>query len=257
MMIEILLVGLLGTVFGSFLNVLILRLREGVTILGRSECPGCRVPLKARHLVPVLSWILLRGRCAFCGRSIHVQYPVVEFLAGCLFVLAYIRHPWFLDVVLLPAFAVESVLLLGLLSLVVFDFRWKLLPIEPMVLLAVLAGTWNIFSGELPWTSVVLGVMIASLFLGVQVVVSKGRWLGEGDPWLAAFMGAWLGWPGVGIALYLTYVVGGLIVALLWLFGVVRRGTRIPFAPLLAGGTLVALVYGDVLRGWMERFLGI
>lgn len=242
---------------GSFLNVVILRMKEGMTLWGRSRCPECEGTLKARHLVPVLSWLVLRGRCAFCRRAIHPQYPLVEFASTCLLVLAYVRHPWIPDISLLSVFVVESFLLLGLLGLVVFDLRWKLLPIEPMVLLTVMAGSWNIFSSHLPWSSVLLGVLVGGGFLGLQVLLSKGKWLGEGDPWLGAFMGAWLGWPAVGMALYATYVGGGLIVGLLWILGVVRRGTRIPFAPLLAGGTLVALLYGDLFGVWMRQFLSL
>ena len=96
---------------------------------------------------------------------------------------------------------------------------------------------------------------IPGLFLGFQVLISHGRWMGEGDPWLGILMGAWLGWPHVGIALYLTYVLGGLGIGLLWLLGIVKRGTRIPFAPLLALGTLGVLIFGETLEGWARLLL--
>lgn len=89
------------------------------------------------------------------------------------------------------------------------------------------------------------------------MLISGGRWLGEGDPWLGVFLGAWLGWPRVGIGLYLTYVVGGLILGLLLLVGIVRRGTRIPFAPLLALGAFAALLFGDRLEEWMHLIFNL
>jgi prepilin signal peptidase PulO-like enzyme (type II secretory pathway) len=89
-------------------------------------------------------------------------------------------------------------------------------------------------------------------FLGAQVWLSRGRAVGEGDPWLGALMGAYLGWPHIGIAFYITYVLGGVIILLLYVLGIVRRGSRIPFAPFLALGTLGAVLYGRVVEEWVK-----
>lgn len=253
MLIACLLAGIVGAVFGSFLNVLIIRLYKGITILGRSECPHCRTTLRPQHLVPVLSWIWLRGRCATCQYAIHIQYPLVEIVSAAIFVVVYLRHPLHADLSLWPLFAVESVFLLLLLALSVFDLRWKILPIEPMVVATVLAVAWNVLSGTLPWTSVVLGMIVAGGFLGIQVWLSRGRAMGGGDPWLGLLMGAFLGWPQVGIALYFTYIIGGGIVLVLYLFGAVRKGSRIPFAPFLVLGTVGAMLYGQVIEMWVRR----
>ncbi len=253
MLVVYLLAGLLGAIIGSFLNVLIIRLYKGITIMGRSECPHCRTTLRPQHLVPVLSWIWLRGRCATCQHPIHIQYPLVELAAAIILVVVYVRYPLLANPSLWPLFVTESLFLLLLLALVVFDLRWKVLPIEPMVIAAVIAAAWNILSGTLPWMSVLIGILVGGGFLGAQVWLSRGRAMGGGDPWLGVLMGAFLGWPQVGIALYLTYILGGGIVLVLFLLGMVRRGSRIPFAPLLALGTLGAVLYGPVVEAWIRE----
>lgn len=253
--LEVLFAFMLGASLGSFLNVLILRLRDGISILGRSQCPACSTKLHPRHLVPIFSWLALRGRCSFCRHPIHIQYPLVEIASACLVVLAYVRHPVLQDPQAWPIFLMECLLLLFLLSLVVFDIRWKLLPIEPIIIAIVIFSAWNVISGTLSLASVVLGALVAGIFLGGQVLLSHGRWMGEGDPWLGVLMGVVLGWPRVGIALYLTYVVGGMVVLVLFLARIVGKGTRIPFAPLLALGTLGAILWGGSLETWFRALL--
>ncbi len=253
MFVAYLLAGLLGAIIGSFLNVLIIRLYRGITIMGRSECPHCRTTLRPQHLVPILSWLWLRGRCAACQHPIHIQYPLVELGAAIIFLVVYFRYPLFTNPSLWSLFIVEALFLLVLLALVVFDLRWKLLPVEPMILAAVGAAAWNIASGTLPWMSVLIGILVGGGFLGVQVWLSRGRAMGEGDPWLGVLMGAFLGGPQVGVALYLTYVLGGGIVLILFLLGSVRKGSRIPFAPFLVLGTLGAIMYGQAIEIWIRR----
>lgn len=246
---------ILGLIFGSFLNVLILRLRKNMTLFGRSQCTNCQTTLPAKHLVPVLSWMALRGRCAFCRHPIHIQYPLVEGASALLLLLAYVQHPIFVDSASWSAFIVESCFLLLLLALVVFDLRWKLLPIEPIVGATLIFAAWNIVSGTLSWTSVIVGVVVGGGFLGVQVLLSRGRAMGGGDPWLGMLLGAMLGWPQIGVALYFTYIVGGGLMLILFLLGIVRKGSRIPFAPLLALGTLGSMLAGTMMEAWVRAVL--
>ncbi len=255
MIFDVLFVCVLGAILGSFLNVLIIRLHEGVTILGRSRCVHCEQQLHAKHLVPILSWLVLRGRCAFCRRPIHIQYPLVEIASMLLLFLAYVRHPFFVQTQVWPAFIFEALMLLTFLVLAVFDLRWKILPIEPMIVAILVALSWNGLSGVLPWTSLFGGMVLGAGFLGAQVWLSGGRWMGGGDPWLGALMGAFLGWPSIATALYITYVAGGLILLILLLLRVVRRGMRVPFAPFLALGTLGALLFGATIETWFRAML--
>ncbi len=247
---------ILGAVLGSFVNALVWRLRTATTLWGRSKCPACTTVIQVRHLVPIVSWILLDGRCAECETHIGWQYPIVEFLGGVIVMFALARNFPFVDVTTVLQFSYESLFALTLLTLAVFDWRWKLLPVEFMGGAALFFGIWNAVVSQsiLPF---VVGAGFGMLFLGAQVLVSGGRWMGAGDPWLGALLGAGLGWPGIGVSFYITYLVGGLLVLVLLILGVVRRSERIPFAPLLAIGGIGALWFGDVIGAWFARAVGL
>lgn len=245
---------LLGAVLGSFANVLIIRMKDASTLWGRSQCVHCKTPLKPRHLVPIVSWLLLRGRCAFCRKPIHFQYPAVEALAACLTLAAFLRHDPILSPHEIWSFLFEMFFALDLLVLVAFDLRWKLLPIEFMAGSAIFFSVWNALSGT-SILAILTGVAVGAGFLYAQVFLSKGRWMGEGDPWAGGLIGAALGWPGMGFALYLTYVAGGVLAAFLLISGLVKRGGRIPFAPFLAFGAILALWFAPVLAQLLENAL--
>jgi prepilin signal peptidase PulO-like enzyme (type II secretory pathway) len=252
----------LGACLGSFANVLVIRLHNMSSLLGRSRCPSCRKPLRPRHLVPILSWILLRGRCADCKAKIHFQYPVVEATAAALATIAAIRHDpfgpeW-------PLFAIETVIAVGLIVIVAMDMRWKELPLELMSILG-LFGLIAIVGMTVPFSfdavlrrlvSVATAVGIAVAFFGLQWVISRGKWLGSGDVWFGAMMGLVLGaWQLTVIAIYLAYVVGGFVVAVCMLFGTVKRGMRVPFAPALALGLLLAMWFGAAISARVSYVL--
>ncbi len=135
-----------------------------------------------------------------------------------------------------------------------FDLRWKLLPIEVMTFSLIVFACWNVLRGGPSVTSMFIGVVVATVFLGGQVVISHGRWMGRGDPLLGMLIGVALGWPLTGYALYFTYVGGGLLMLVLFLAGIVKRGERIPFAPMLGTGAVLALWLGPglhrILHAW-------
>lgn len=246
----------LGACLGSFANVLVIRWHKETPLSGRSRCPSCDKPLRPRHLVPIFSWIALRGRCADCGVAIHVQYPMVEFSAALLAVIAASRYDPFGSI--WPGFYLELLLSLGLLITVVMDLRWKELPLELMVFLGILGLGWRLGLGAVDGNplgaalSSLLGGGAAAVFFGAQWLVSKGRWLGSGDIWFGGMMGMILGWPRVGVALYLAYLVGGVAVAFLFLLGRIKRQARVPFAPALATGFMFTLWFGASIEQWIR-----
>jgi len=131
---------------------------------------------------------------------------------------------------------------ISLLLLAWVDLRRQRLPLEPILVLAAAGLFWQAFSGGA--LNALEGMALGGVFFGLQYIVSQGRWIGDGDIWLAMAMGAWLGWWGLLIALYGAYVVGGLIALGLLLFGVFKRGQRVPFAPFLALGGIIAIAVG-------------
>jgi leader peptidase (prepilin peptidase)/N-methyltransferase len=129
----------------------------------------------------------------------------------------------------------------ALIVLAVFDARKKLLPIEPIIALLLIGLFWNAFHSNA--VDAFVGLMIGAGFFGGQWLLSRGRWIGDGDIWLAAAIGAWLGLHGILVALYMTYVLGGIIALTFLLMRIWKRGQRIPFAPFLALGAILAVLF--------------
>lgn len=142
-----------------------------------------------------------------------------------------------------------------LLALAWYDWRKKLLPVEPMMAATVIGFLIRAFEGNAASSAV--GVLVGAGFIWIQVAISKGKWMGRGDIWLAASIGAFLGWPGVAVMLYLTYVAGGLIAIVMYATGFYQRGMRIPFAPFLAIGALGTMLWGREIADWFGRGFGI
>jgi len=244
-----------GLGVGSFMTVAVSRLPKGESVVRpRSRCPSCGAEIGARDNVPVLSWLLLRGRCRRCGARISVEYPLIELTTAALVVLAAIRYPnpW------------QAGLVGGLLALMpaiaLIDLRHRIIPNRltyPSILLAafVVVLAWAIGSAANP-ARAGIGLLLYGGTLFVVAVVSRG--MGMGDVKLAALIGLVLGSLGlrfVGVAAAAAIVLGGLggLVAL----GMGRgRKSAIPFGPYLAAGAVVAGLWGESIASWyIGRFL--
>jgi leader peptidase (prepilin peptidase)/N-methyltransferase len=246
---------LLGLALGSFGNVLIHRVPLGQSLLRPgSHCPGCARPIRAWENIPLLSWVLLRGRCAGCGMAISVRYPLVEALVAGLFVLLALRWP--LEGAMFHY--MPFVLLLVVLAFVDWDtFR---LP-NPLVLALALSGALSTLAAALflPDARDILdpagaGLGLLAGFGSLYAVRQLSRWwlkgqegLGFGDVKLMGAAGVYLGWERTLLAIFLA-CVAGLLLAL----PVQRlKGSReIPFGPWLALGCLLALFIGDRILAW-------
>ena len=244
-----------GLVVGSFMTVAVHRIPAGESIVSpRSRCPSCGATIGARDNVPVISWLLLRGRCRRCGARISVLYPVLELSTAGLVVLAAIRYPdpW------------QAVLVAGLLALMpgiaVIDLRHRIIP-NRLTYPALLASAVLIV---LAWLidDAVDPVRAAIGFLlyggGLFVVAAVSRGMGMGDVKLAALIGLVLGSLGlgfVGVAAGAAIVLGGLGAVVALAMGKGRK-SAIPFGPYLAAGAVVAGLWGDAISSWyLDRFL--
>ena len=165
---------------------------------------------------------------------------------------AFLRHDFIIPSQIVP-FLFESFFALNVLMLAVFDWRWKLLPVEWMMVSTVIFGIAAVLTGILSPVAVVVGALVGFVFLGLQVLVSRGKWLGSGDPWFGALVGAALGWPAIPFVFYFAYVGGTIILLPLLLAGKVTRKTEIPFGPLLALGAMTALWFGPALLAWLTQ----
>ncbi len=242
--------GVLGLVVGSFLNVVIWRVPRGESVVHpRSHCPGCNAGIRPRDEVPVLSWLLLRGRCRDCGEPISVRYPLIELLTGVLFAgiaLRFADEPG-----RIPAYLYLAAVGIALACI---DVDVKRLPNSltlPSYLVGavLLAAAVAVSSGD-SWSSFLralagLGAMYTLYFLLWYVTAGKG--MGFGDVKLAGVLGLFLGFLGWGmwaVGLLAGFLVGAVVGIGLMLGGRAGRKSRVPFGPFMVTGAFIAVIAG-------------
>ncbi len=242
-----------GAVTGSFANVCIYRIprRESI-VLPSSHCIHCREPIRWYDNIPIVSYIILRGRCRDCRGAISSRYPLIELLTALLFLGLWWRNNgaiiWFI---------VEVVFVTMLLIGLAIDLEHRLLPDRITITLLVFSLLVSLLPGGLsPFKALIGAVSGGGLMYGIAVVgdaVYKRETMGGGDIKLSAAIGAFLGWEMLLVGLFLAFVLGaagGLIY-----LAVGGRDKTIPFGPFLAAGALLALVIGQAILTWYTGFL--
>ena len=237
-------VGLFGLAIGSFLNVVIARVPAGRSLVHpASACPGCSASLTWYDNIPLLSYLVLRGRCRTCAMRISLRYPIVEALTAALLILAYVALGPSVD------FLVALVLLPALVAMTAIDLDHQMIP-DVITLPGIPLGlVLNVTTGRLSWVESFIGIVIGGGLFLVIILVSRGG-MGGGDMKLGAMLGAFLGWKALAVALFVAIVLGGVIGATLLLTGLRGRKDPIPFGPFLAAGGAMALVWGAQIFGW-------
>jgi prepilin signal peptidase PulO-like enzyme (type II secretory pathway) len=242
-----------GAVIGSFVNAVLWRLRTRESfIFGRSYCPACRHELSAVDLIPILSWLMLGGRCRYCRKPISPSYLIIETVMGALFLMAALRvgvlgesqlarllFTWYGIAVMVIVF--------------VYDLRYMMILHSVTLPAAAVAFAANWAMGASP-ARLALAAAAAGGFFYLQYVLSKGRWIGGGDAYLGLMMGAFLGWPAVLVALFLAYVSGAMVSAVLLLSGRRTMKSQLPLGTFLAASSIVVMLWGERLLDW---YLGI
>src|SRR3989339_620887 len=207
----------IGLCVGSFLNVVLFRTYEGQSVIvGRSKCRTCQRPLNVGDLIPVLSYIFLKGRCRGCHSVIAWQYPVVEIATGILFVLVYLKGSLSLDVSLEPQELLvllirDWVFVSYLIVIFVYDLRHMLIIDRFTIPAMIFAVIVNLWLGTIPLWSVLAGGFVLAFFFWMQFFSSKGTWVGGGDIRMGALMGLMLGLQQGLVALFLSYLLGALV----------------------------------------------
>ena len=234
-----------GTIIGSFLNVVIFRYNTNFSFGGRSMCLYCGKILKWYELVPLLSFLVLKGRCATCKSRLSFQYPAVEFMAGLLFLLSFMyAKNYMVDVIFyfLPyLLAVMSILLVT----VVYDIRHKIIP-DGLVFFFILLSLARPIVFPLPGEDLVFSLLSGPVFALPFVAIfffSRGKWIGLGDAKLVLGIGWFLGMVGAGLALLASFWIGAIVSIILLLLKNRKftMGSEIPFAPFLVLGFAIAL----------------
>ncbi|HEX7167519.1 MAG TPA: prepilin peptidase [Acidimicrobiales bacterium] len=246
---------LLGLLVGSFLNVVIHRVPANESIVHpRSRCPKCGTQLSSLDNVPVLSWLILRGKCRTCSEPISARYPLVELLTAVLFAATALR---FGADAALPAFLVlvASLVALSAIDLDTFTLPRKIIYVTAaagLVLLGIAAVVDGDFRGMVE--GIAGGAIAFTILLVIHVISPRG--MGFGDVRLAGLLGLYLGWielPLVGVGLFLSFLVASVIGIGLMLIRGRGRKERIPFGPFLAAGALLAIWFGTPI---LDAYLG-
>ena len=240
----------LGLVVGSFLNVVAWRLpRRESLVRPRSRCPECGTAIAPYDNVPVVSWLLLRGRCRHCRSAISARYPLVELVTGALYALVVVAKDQPVDI------ALGLLLVTALVPITLIDLELRLIPNRitlPAAVAALIAAV--VFDVDFVPEQLIAGAAAGGFFLLAALAYPRG--MGMGDVKLAGMLGLYLGRavaPAIFVALIAGVLAGAAIVARIG----AREGRRtaVPFGPFLALGGLVGLLFGDALMdAYLDRF---
>ena len=245
------LIFILGLIIGSFLNAVIFRLKENEQFIrGRSKCLKCKHQLKFLDLIPLFSFIFLKGKCRYCHKRISCQYPLVEVATGIIFLLGYFN----IQSSSLPVFQSFNILVYFIFScfliiIFVYDLKHYLILDKVTLTALVFALVLNFLLGKSIVNLLIAALVVAGFFF-LQFIVSHGKWIGGGDIRLGLVMGAMLGWPDVLTALVLAYVIGALTGLALIVFKKKKFKSQLPFGTFLSLATLITLLWGERILGW-------
>jgi len=247
---------LLGTLIGSFLNVVIYRLpRKESLVWPGSHCPVCEKPIHPGDNLPVVSFIMLRGRCRGCGTRISRRYPIVEAVNG----LAYGLIVWYFG----PGgqAVVYAALFSALLVISYIDFDHQIIPdviTLPGIGVGILAASTLLPTGLVNSISgLLLGGGVLLLLAWVSPYLFGKEGMGGGDIKLLAMIGAFLGWQAVILTMLIGAIVGATVGVSLMAFRILRRDQYLPFGPFLAFGAIVSMFFHEELFSWYVTFLAL
>jgi prepilin signal peptidase PulO-like enzyme (type II secretory pathway) len=273
---------LVGLCLGSFVNALVWRLREQELETGkkkpnkeylkqlsirdgRSMCPHCKHELAAKDLVPLLSWLSVRGRCRYCHKPISAQYPLVELITAGLFAASYLWWPVAFSTSQKVIFVLWLALIVGFMALIVYDLRWQLLPnriVYPLGVVAALLACVAVASAGDPIKALLdtaLAVLIGGGIFYALFQFSEGKWIGGGDVKLGWLLGLVVGTPGKSFLLiFLGALFGSLVSLPLLASKKLQRTSTIPFGPFLIVGAIIAYLFGtDILHWYRDTFINL
>lgn len=233
-----------GLVFGSFFNVVGLRVPKRESIVRPpSHCTVCNRNLTIKDLVPVFSYVFLKGKCRGCGTKIHWVYPVMELATGLLFAFAYYQLGFTLELVV-------ALLFISLLVIItVSDIAYMLIPDKILLFFLIPLIVLRVFEPLSPWWDSIVGAVVGFGVLFLIAIVSKGG-MGGGDIKLFFVIGLVLGWVPTLLTLFLASIIGTVIGVISLKRTKQGRKTPIPFGPSIAIAAIIAYFYGESLVDW-------
>ncbi|MCK5085609.1 prepilin peptidase [Candidatus Parcubacteria bacterium] len=272
------LIFIFGLVIGSFLNVVIFRLETSDKIINdRSKCLYCDHRLSWYDLVPVLSFLFLKGKCRYCGKKISFQYPIVEITTGLLFVLVCCYFPFVSNISLLIKWLFLFYILSALIIVFFYDLKHFIIPDKIIFPAVIVALIYNLISDFISssgakfdyffinnsinsqlylfllgsqFFNTFIAALVGFLFLFLILLMTKGKGMGGGDVKLAFLMGLVLGWPVLLLAMLMSFILGSIYGIPLIILGRKKMNSMVPFGPFLVMGTFIALFWGNEIISW-------
>jgi len=228
-----------GTVFGSFFNVVGLRVPKGMMFESeRSYCPSCSHQLRACELIPVLSYVIQRGKCRNCRVRISPMYPFIESVTGLLFASAFLYFGLHLELI-------TALLLISMLMIVwVTDLSYMIIPDKVLLFFLPFFLIMRVLSPLEPWYDALIGAVVGFVVLAGIILVSKGG-MGGGDMKLFAVLGIVLGWKATLLTLFLASLLGAVIGGIILLIQQADRKQPIPFGPYIIVAALISYFYSE------------
>lgn len=248
------LIFLLGTIIGSFLNVCLYRIPKGQSVVyPASNCPNCGTPLKWYNLIPILSFIVQKGKCGYCREKISLQYPIVEFSNGLFYLLFYNKFDLSTD------FVFYSIIFSLLLIILFIDLHHQIIPNSLNILILITAIIYKIIQYilyDIPPNLInsLLGLIISSGAFFLIIIISKGG-MGGGDMKLIGVLGFILGLKKIILTIFLSFMFGAIISILLLLFKIKGRKDPIPFGPFICLAFMMVVFLGDGILLWYMNTL--
>jgi len=244
---------LLGLCVGSFLNCVIYRLETKKTLKGRSFCPHCKKQLETRDLIPVFSFLALKGKCRNCKKNISWQYPIVELATGIVFLLTFLVFNS-LTILNLINLVFLFYIFSAMIVIFVYDLKHFLIPDKVLIPAIIITFVYIVCSSASQDFGIILNHLLAS-FIGFSFfftifAISKGQWMGFGDVKFAILMGLLLGLPNTLLALFLAFFFGAIIGVILMIFGKKGIKSEIQFGPFLIFGSFLAALWGTKIINW-------
>ena len=248
---DFLFVFVLGTIIGSFLNVVIYRvpLKQSI-VFPSSHCTSCNERLKFFDLIPIISWILLRGNCRYCKTKVSYRYPLVELLTGAVFLLTYISVG--VDKKLIVYFVFTSILIADTF----IDVDHLILPDKLHIFALFTYILFNILTPFIDWKDSLLGALMGMIPLFILFLLTRGNGMGFGDVKFMAVIGLYLGWRQTLLALLLSFILGGFFGIILLISKIKNRNDPIPFGPWIAIAAFISMNWGKEIIDWYWHLLG-
>ncbi|APC48028.1 prepilin peptidase [Virgibacillus halodenitrificans] len=240
---------LFGLIFGSFFNVVGLRLPKQIPFANdRSICPQCKKQLSWYENIPVVSFIIQGGKCRHCHQPISFIYPITEVITGIGFALSYAIFGWQIEL------AIALLFVSMLMIIFVADITYMLIPDKVLLFFLPLFIILRVVEPLVPWWSSIVGALVGTVLLAAIILISRGG-MGAGDMKLFGLLGIVLGLKGVLLTFFLSCTIGAIIGIILLLSGKIDRKQPIPFGPYIVAASLITYFYGDNLINWYVTIL--